>query len=660
MRLSELHAMEAKLQQQAMRSAIDSTKTSIRASHAQERKQFRESRRPAASAGKLGRGGRRPSLASARSVESSGVEAVQAPLRLATDPATAGCAQPVVTARVLKVADEALAAARRRPGHSRRTGSAGDSVDGDDIDDEAGHSRRGSGPSAGGATAPGTAPPVAAGPGGREEAAEASAFSAEEQIASVMAILKRTSKPGSRRSRSEMSVLRTWLRSAHPKLFGELPRKTLDSLVRRVRLAVLSAGQMATLQGFPGHAFYLILQGSCGVRVASSVAEHRYVQRVAADAGIRQSGAVAAVRDRVSAAERDTGTALVSSSSSAPDGAGAGAGTADDGLGSGGHRRAATVLDEVCRAPIFAGTPGRPAPPGYITAQTVATSPDPFVKQTVHDVGAGAAMSSAALAPDVLRIVNRFLAGGGGGGGGWAAASAAAGAAASQAASSGPGSTPDGVVGPGGISRARGRRRSSVGSLDSMWSVDPEEARAMEGLSSGTKWDGTNPGRAEGAGGDDEDGGPGLRPTLADGRLLGKEVVVLRKGQHFGELALLSDDDRRNASVVALEEGTALVALARSTYLASLRERNQREYELRTKFLLGLRLFGAWSRRRVLPVAYSLQPVAIETGSSLYRRGDVADGVYLIRSGTVRLTAFRREGSLPLRPRTDETGSREK
>ena len=141
--------MEAKLQQQAMRSAIDSTKTSIRASHAQERKQFRESRRPAASAGKLGRGGRRPSLASARSVESSGVEAVQAPLRLATDPATAGCAQPVVTARVLKVADEALAAARRRPGHSRRTGSAGDSVDGDDIDDEAGHSRRGSGPSAG-------------------------------------------------------------------------------------------------------------------------------------------------------------------------------------------------------------------------------------------------------------------------------------------------------------------------------------------------------------------------------------------------------------------------------------------------------------------------------------------------------------------------------
>ena len=62
MRLSELHAMEAKLQQQAMRSAIDSTKTSIRASHAQERKQFRESRRPAASAGKLGRGGRRPSV----------------------------------------------------------------------------------------------------------------------------------------------------------------------------------------------------------------------------------------------------------------------------------------------------------------------------------------------------------------------------------------------------------------------------------------------------------------------------------------------------------------------------------------------------------------------------------------------------------------------
>lgn len=632
MRRSELVAMQQQLEAEAMQSAIVSAKQSIRATHQAERKNFLKRDASVAVGGgsdtgiAVGLGATPSTIASDPFAPPRIGNPAMIPERLLTDPAARQFGAPVVTARVLRVADEVIAATRSR---HNRTSSVGVGVA---EDDDAAFM------AAGGA---------ADGMGHRVAGFD----SEEEQIAAVLSVLKRSSAPGSRRSRSEMAILRQWLRSAHPKLFGNLPSKVLDSLVRRIRLAVLRKGQVATLQGYPGHAFYLIAKGSCAVRVASGTTQLRYINRVATEAGLAQSSAVAAVR------ERAVNAMDAQKSRSATGNSGGGAPPEGSGLAALGprvpastfgsnSRRAVAVLDEVCRAPVFAGSIGRAAPAGFSLAQTIVSSPLPEVQQVVAEVGAGAAMSSAALSESILAKIQWQLAQAAATTGGLSGAAAAAAASARI----------DLLGTPGIESTSNSRiRRSSVASMDSMWSVDLTETRAMEGLGGSSA--AANSGAAGGgAWGATESGAMPLRPVLADEGMMGKEVVVLRPGQHFGELALLSDDDRRNATVLAAEDGTALVALARSTYLGSLRERNQREYDERTRFLLSLGLFRGWSKRRVLPVAYSLKRVAIPTGCALYRRGEESTAIYFLKSGSVRLTAYCRLVVLPLRPRTDETG----
>jgi CRP-like cAMP-binding protein len=621
MRASELEQQQLELEKQALDSAIRATQSTVQSRHKHERQAFREIRAGTGDGspetpGKVGKKKRRrSSLASIGSLDADAIDAYEAPPRLVTDPLAGSAGCPVVSARVLRVAMDAVAETNRRRTEQAamaatrgKPAAATDDPEDEDALAEAERNRQ---------------EHEAAKEllhGAVDTALQVSAAhlkdgfgSAEEQIAAVLSILKRTAAPGARKSRAEMRVIRGWLRSAHPKLFAGLPVKTLDSLVRRVRLIQLRAGQLVCLQGFPGHGFFLIVRGRCSVRVAASSAQHRQIQRVATESGVLSPTVPAEVlparggRKPPATTVSTGGTLEASSSQQVP------------------------VLDSACRAPIFLTNPGGGPPSGYQLAQLVMASNDEYVRNLVRATGAGAAIASAALQDEVL---SRVL----------AEAGSRGAAIADLALEEG--------RGPPRPRNTRGRRRSSVASVDSMWSVDVSELQALEGISNGERTASDEKGPAPILGHDDAT----LRPALADADSIGKEVVVLSAGQHFGELALLSDDDRRNATVVAVDEGTALVALARPTYLGSLRERNQREYDTRALFLLSLNLFQGWSRRRIVPLAYALTPHLIPTGTALYRRGEPADKVYFVRSGLVRLTGYFRRSVSSLRPQTDEQG----
>ncbi|KAA3677847.1 uncharacterized protein DEA37_0010467, partial [Paragonimus westermani] len=117
----------------------------------------------------------------------------------------------------------------------------------------------------------------------------------------------------------------------------------------------------------------------------------------------------------------------------------------------------------------------------------------------------------------------------------------------------------------------------------------------------------------------------------------GNHVGNLQGGASFGELALISKDCIRNASIIA-DCRTDLIVVNRATYNRSLREVHLAEFRRRNDFVDECPVFSGWLRSMKRQVAMSLQKIQLPYNAVTIRQGDPVNGLMFLIKGQVLAT----------------------
>ncbi|KAL5008263.1 hypothetical protein ScPMuIL_013844 [Solemya velum] len=112
----------------------------------------------------------------------------------------------------------------------------------------------------------------------------------------------------------------------------------------------------------------------------------------------------------------------------------------------------------------------------------------------------------------------------------------------------------------------------------------------------------------------------------------GKFIINYEAGKSFGEVALLSEDSVRNATVIADDE-TDLLVIYRDLYNRSIKTKQQEEYAARATFVSECYLFSDWTLKFKRLLEMSITQEKFLPGDCLVRQGDFVKGLYFIMSG---------------------------
>lgn len=115
--------------------------------------------------------------------------------------------------------------------------------------------------------------------------------------------------------------------------------------------------------------------------------------------------------------------------------------------------------------------------------------------------------------------------------------------------------------------------------------------------------------------------------------LLNRQVAVLTSGVQFGDLALNSKHVRQ-ASIYALTP-CVLVYIELDEYQRVVKRALKMEQQLKMQFVRANRLFTKMSTGRLEKLSYQMKQVKLCRKQTLYKEGDVVDGIYIIQSGTL-------------------------
>lgn len=117
---------------------------------------------------------------------------------------------------------------------------------------------------------------------------------------------------------------------------------------------------------------------------------------------------------------------------------------------------------------------------------------------------------------------------------------------------------------------------------------------------------------------------------------LGNYVCPLGPGVPFGEVALMSEDCIRTASIIS-EEKTDLLMVDRALYNRAVKDVLAREFEEKAAFIKGSPLFSNWAPRYKKQLAMALYKESFPYESELVRQGDPVTNIYFIISGQVEM-----------------------
>lgn len=100
-------------------------------------------------------------------------------------------------------------------------------------------------------------------------------------------------------------------------------------------------------------------------------------------------------------------------------------------------------------------------------------------------------------------------------------------------------------------------------------------------------------------------------------------------GDPFGEVALVSEDCVRTASIIA-EDTTDLVVVDRALYNRSVRDVLAQEFEEKTNFITGTPLFSNWAPKYRKQLAMAMYKETFPYESWLVKQGENVDNIYFI------------------------------
>ncbi|XP_076464268.1 uncharacterized protein LOC143296303 [Babylonia areolata] len=122
-----------------------------------------------------------------------------------------------------------------------------------------------------------------------------------------------------------------------------------------------------------------------------------------------------------------------------------------------------------------------------------------------------------------------------------------------------------------------------------------------------------------------------------DRTVFGKFIMFYEAGTSFGEIALMSDEATRNASIIA-DEDTDLLVIDRALFNRSVKAKEEAAFQERVQFIQRNALFGSWTEKPRRLLEMSLRKEVHPFGSIIMRQGQPAHGLVFILSGQVRVS----------------------
>lgn len=134
-----------------------------------------------------------------------------------------------------------------------------------------------------------------------------------------------------------------------------------------------------------------------------------------------------------------------------------------------------------------------------------------------------------------------------------------------------------------------------------------------------------------------EDSGDNEKQKSLDRTKYGKFMLHFEAGKSFGEIALISEDSVRNATVIADEE-TDLLLIHRDLFNRSMKAQQEKEYAERKEFIESCRLFSDWSTKFKHLLEMSIRKEVYPFGSHIMKQGEPVEGLFFIVSGQAKVT----------------------
>ncbi|CAD8097040.1 unnamed protein product [Paramecium sonneborni] len=116
-----------------------------------------------------------------------------------------------------------------------------------------------------------------------------------------------------------------------------------------------------------------------------------------------------------------------------------------------------------------------------------------------------------------------------------------------------------------------------------------------------------------------------------------KEVNVLKAGNSFGELALLNDNAKRTATIIAKED-CMLAVMEKHHFKAILGAQEQQKVQDRISFLCSFPFLQSWSFREIKTISYHFEPIQVTLNQAVIKQNDYCSNFYIVREGNFEVT----------------------
>jgi CRP-like cAMP-binding protein len=114
-----------------------------------------------------------------------------------------------------------------------------------------------------------------------------------------------------------------------------------------------------------------------------------------------------------------------------------------------------------------------------------------------------------------------------------------------------------------------------------------------------------------------------------------KEVSILKDGDSFGELALLSEKPR--AATVESKDICVLAVLSKQDFKKILSQEADKSLKEKVNFLFKLPIFSGYTKQSVQKLSYYFQEQVYNKGSYVYKENSIPDKIYFIYRGEFKL-----------------------
>jgi CRP-like cAMP-binding protein len=125
-----------------------------------------------------------------------------------------------------------------------------------------------------------------------------------------------------------------------------------------------------------------------------------------------------------------------------------------------------------------------------------------------------------------------------------------------------------------------------------------------------------------------------------------KEVAVLKEGDSFGELSLISDKPR--AATIICKEFCVFATLNKTEFTRILSKETEKSLEEKANFLQKVPIFSRLAKSYLIKLSFYFTEIIFRKNKFVYKAGDPADQVFFIKSGEFKMAKWKSFKSRPV------------